>query len=672
MNRRVFHMLWLLALLAVPLVAHGQAPGTVSKPSAFALPEQTVAVLRLPDMGAYVAAMRRQTRLGSVLLSDERQRKLAQLFQEANREEWGELVAGLARFNLQPEDWWKLFAGEVGMAVVLEPRSGQAPLTMILAWLEPGEDLAARLLAAMQKAVAEAGSGDAALRRTDLNLAGFAVMQLTQDVEGTLHDLTPPFEEDGAEQPGAAPDLQPELNQELAKLDEWHLFVTRAGGRLLLGMNVPHNADLVRQRLMAQQNVDWAGLIGDPARNCFARFLAAHQAKDPGVLPRLFATPGMAQALPAGLPLLELVLNPAPLWQLLEQPEDDQLRPVLEQLGLTNLGPMALRMTLDGTTMREGLFVSLPSPRTGVCTLLDQTPVAAEPPAWLAANVTGFSVMGLDLGKVYATVKEIALQAGGIQAQQLFAQLEAQVQIQLQAGPREVLAALGNQITTVTFPPKKGAVADLQAAETFIDLSDRVAVVWQVRDPAICGRLMQLIRAIAPSTQGMVRMADEQGFTGVRIEPPGLGVDMGLFLGKGHMLLGIGSEVCETVMAMISSPPQGTAAFAASPQLARARTLLGPEPAFSYSVSDLSRNLPDVRETLMQLLQAPQALQAVPGVPGLPAQDFSPEDAALLEKLKELIPSAEELEGMLGVSTSLLVINSHGLVARSATELPPP
>ncbi len=672
MNRAVLRTTFLLALLACPLIAAGQAPGTPSKPSAYALPEQTVAVLRLPDAGAYVAAMRRQTRLGSVLLSDERQQKLAQFIQEVNREEWGALVAGLARFNLQPDDWKKLFAGEAGMALVLETRAGQAPLAMVLAWLEPGEDLAGRLLAAMQKAIAEAGTGPDVPRRTDFNLAGYTVMQITQDVTGLLTEESDLFDEGEAEAPENAPDVQGGPEVALAKVDEFHMFVTRAGARLLMGMAVPQSDAYVRQQLLAQQPVDWAGLIADPARTCFARFLAAHQANDRGVLPRLLATPGMAQALPAGVPLMELVLNPAPLWQLLDQPDAASVRPILEQLGLTKLGPVAMRMTLDGTTMREGLFVSLPSPRTGICALLDQTPVPAEPPAWLAANVTGFSVMGLDLGKVYSTAKEIALQLGGPQMQQVFAQIEGQVQIQLQAGPREVLAALGNQVTTVTFPPKRGAAPALEGDEAFPGLSERAAIVWQIRDPAICGRLMQFVQAIAPSTQGMMRVANEQGFSGVRIEPPGIGVNVGLFYGKGHLLLGMGAEVCETVMAMISSPPKGNAAFAASPHLARARALLQPEPAFAYSVSDLSRDLPDMRETLMQLLQAPQALQALPGLPGVPAQDFSPEDAAMMERLKELVPSAEELEGMLGVSTSLMVINSHGIVARSATELPPP
>jgi hypothetical protein len=667
MKRLGMHATILWTLLALPLAAWAQAPGTPSKPSAYALPEQTVAVIRLPDVGAYMAALRRQTRLGQVLLSDERQQKLVQLIQESNREEWGKLMAELGRFNLQPDDWKKLFAGEAGLAVVLEPRSNQPPLAIMLAWLEPGEDLAIRLISAMQKALAE--GGEEAPRRTDFNLAGFAVMQLSQDVEGSLTEEDVQLED---EEPGEDDvEVQPQAEPQRVKLDERHMFVTRAGGRLLFGVAIPQSERYVRQQISTQQNVDFAALISDPARSCFARFLAAHHANDPGVLPRLLATPGMAQALPAGVPLLEMVINPAPLWQLLDQPQLAAARPILESLGLTKLGPIALRTALDGTTMRDGVFISLPSPRTGLCAVLDQTPVAAEPPAWLGASVSGFSVMGLDLGKVYATVKDLALQMGGPQAQQVITQVEGQVRIQLQAGPGELLAALGDKITMVSFPRKRGGAADLAAPEALAGLSERAAVVWQVRDQAICSRLMQFIQAVAPSTQGMMRVANEQGFSGVRLEAPGTGISVGFFFGKGHLLLGMGPEVCETVMSMINSPPQGNDALAASPLLARARRLLPPEPAFSYSFSDLSRELPDMRETLLQLLQAPQALQAVPGIP-VPPADVSPEEAALIEKLKDIIPSAEELEGMLGVSTSLLVINSQGIIARSATELPAP
>ena len=317
-----------LAWLACPLVAAAQAGGTPSKPSAYCLPEQTVAVVRVPNGGAYVSAMRRQTRLGSVLLSEDRLQKLLQLMQESDREGWEQWMAQLARFNLQPADWKKLFDGEAGLAVVLEPRAGQPPLAMVLAWLEPGDDLAGRLMAAMQKAIAEASGREDVPRRTDINLAGFAVMQLTQDVKGSL------VEEEGIDDDeGDAPgNLQPAAPAELAKLDETHLFVTRAGGRLLFGMSIPASQTYVREQLLAQQTIDWTGLVGEPARNCFARFLAAHKANDPGVLPRLLATPGLAQALPAGLPLAEVVLNPAPLWQLLQQPDAAEARAILETL----------------------------------------------------------------------------------------------------------------------------------------------------------------------------------------------------------------------------------------------------------------------------------------------------------------------------------------------------
>ena len=45
---------------------------------------------------------------------------------------------------------------------------------------------------------------------------------------------------------------------------------------------------------------------------------------------------------------------------------------------------------------------------------------------------------------------------------------------------------------------------------------------------------------------------------------------------------------------------------------------------------------------------------------------------AFAAKLKELLPSDEELEGVLGVSVGQTTVNEHGLSSQSAVELPAP
>ncbi len=40
-------------------------------------------------------------------------------------------------------------------------------------------------------------------------------------------------------------------------------------------------------------------------------------------------------------------------------------------------------------------------------------------------------------------------------------------------------------------------------------------------------------------------------------------------------------------------------------------------------------------------------------------------------KVKELLPSDEELDGATGANVSRMIVNQHGLVYQSALELPP-
>jgi hypothetical protein len=85
--------------------------------------------------------------------------------------------------------------------------------------------------------------------------------------------------------------------------------------------------------------------------------------------------------------------------------------------------------------------------------------------------------------------------------------------------------------------------------------------------------------------------------------------------------------------------------------------MLSPAPARLFSIGDATHTggtLGLVREFLV----------------GLEAGDVTPDSREFLEKLRPLLPSAADMEGMFGVSTSLLEATDTGLSYRSAWELP--
>ncbi|MGH7193565.1 MAG: hypothetical protein ACREJM_08540, partial [Candidatus Saccharimonadales bacterium] len=120
-----------------------------------ALPDETALVVRLPSGAAFVDALRQQTKLGAVLLSADRLDRLAEAVVSSSPEEWDEWRQTLGRYDLKPEDWRELVRGEVGFAVALEPRADREPLVVGLGWLDAGDDVSQRLLAAVQAVVAD-------------------------------------------------------------------------------------------------------------------------------------------------------------------------------------------------------------------------------------------------------------------------------------------------------------------------------------------------------------------------------------------------------------------------------------------------------------------------------------------------------------------------------------
>lgn len=373
-----------LALLAAA-TASAQA-----RPAVECLPENAVLAIRIPSGRAFFEALRERTHLGQVAFDRERVAKLVEAVRSDNDEEWKQFAEGLGKLNLQPDDFSKLFDGDVGFALVVEPRGDRAPLAVGLAWMEPGEDLAQRLLAAIQKGVAEQANEERATVRVDLELSGQEVMRLTDPVFGSDKDPSAIDPADFVGEDGNF-DLekfqkQQEEGQEegqIVQLDQRQAFFARLGGRLVVGTTFPQSQSEARKLLKEPgAKIDFAELSGqEEATGVFARFLAAHGgAAGAGGLPAL-ATPGLAAALPDGVPFIEIVGDPRPALALAPRDEASPQVRAMKSLGFDQLGPVAYRMALDGTSLRSGFFVSSPEPRAGLWKLLDQTAVRAEPPA---------------------------------------------------------------------------------------------------------------------------------------------------------------------------------------------------------------------------------------------------------------------------------------------------
>lgn len=656
------------------------------RPSWECLPAETVAVVRLPKPAAFLEAARKQTRFGTVALSPERMQKAwemiaPRLWPADDAQAESDADAGtarldelLGRYGLTMADVSAGFAGDAGAGLVVKTRGdGLPPLALLVTWIEPGAEPAGRLLAAVKQAAEEAAAeGDEpAVRRIDVTMAGHDVVWLAQPVmrlEGSITvdgEVTPEKLRELRKQAEARARTTKPVQTGLA-----HTFCTVVGDRLLMCQTLP-TANPAGVKLGVgpdgEMKVEVATTTpqgprdferesgGDEARGIFEQFLAAHATADESPLMAVMQAPGLQEAMPAGLTLLDVMLDLGSLVKRIAADAEGAAKG-MAAAGIDGLGPLAWRHTLDGDVYRQGLFVALPAPRGGAMRILEQDADASLVPSFITSEAVDLTQISLDLGQAYKTIREIAVAQGGEETANMFTAAEMQAQGWLGLDLPGVLSAFGTRHWIIAYPPQvAAALAEARKARAepgpLADMPtiDRLAVVWEVTDEAPFQKILQ---RLAPLAQAEI--VEEQGFRGIRM-PNGPAV----FVGQQHLVVAIGDDSLEKTLAAIRTPPSGDASLRESDAVARAAAILPPAPARLFSIGDATRTggtLGLVREILA----------------GLEGGDVTPAYREFLEQIRPLLPSAADMEGMFGVSTSLLETTDTGLSYRSAWELPSP
>lgn len=636
------------------------------RPSWECLPEETAVLLRMPQPAEFLEAIRDRTKFGAVAMSEPRLQGFWKLLLDKFRSdgaagELEDLDEALGRYDLRQEDLPAAFRGDVGAGFVVRRRdAGLPPLVMMLMWLEPGEESAARMVTAAQRKLEEDIAEDetGTTKRVDLEMAGHEVLWMVEPVMGIdptgldLGDVKINEDDEEAIEKRLA-ELQARVrNAKLVKTGHTYGFLARLGGRLAVGQTLPATPSAA-QRAAEERDFDVEGGAED-AKETFERFLAAHTDTGRSPLAEVLETPGMAGALPQGLSLLDVVIDPRVVMKAFD---DEPTKAGLAMIGAESLGPIAWRQTLDEGRYRSGIFASLPAPRTSLMRILDQECDASEVPSFVNREAIDFTQISLDLGKAYETVKEYAVsQRDGEQAANMFAAVEMQAQGWLGVELPRLLTSLGSRHWIVSYPPRVAeAFAEARRArgqnggQQARQIADRVAVIWRITDDAPFGKILQRLAGMAGGD-----LQEEQGFRGVRI-PDGPAV----FLGQDHLVVGIGADSLEKTLTAIRNPPAGESSLRESDVPRRAADLLPLEPARMFGVSDSSRaggTLGMLRDMVLSLV--PEDVEE-------PYRD-------LLAGVQKILPSDEEMEGMFGVGATTLRADDNGVSLQTAWEMPSP
>lgn len=635
--------------VAVVMVASVAAAADL-RPSWECLPADTAVMLRVPGARAFWETLQKQTKFGSVALRPERLESLWKILSDAAKSEGDDsledLEESLRKDGLELADLAKLFDGEIGMGIVAHARAEQPPVPMLLAWVEPGEEVAKKLLGSMQRQ-AEESDEEPRTTRIDAEIAGhtvttFAVPVTELDVEAFKMDTEDEDLDEAAIEARLEAHVARLKEAGLKKTGERHVLVTVMGGRLLIGGG---NVKLEEKG---------GGEEAEELRKVFGMFLEAHSESGESALAPVLREPGIAAATLPGTPLLEALVAPAVLMAAAEQNEAG-FRSKLAEVGLDDLGGIVQRVSFDDGRWRSVMAMTMPAPRHGLFQMLDQPCDASEVPAFVTRETADFTQLSLDLGVAYKSVRQLLLeQAEGEQVANMFSVADVQSQAWLGVDVATVLSGLGSRHWILTFPPNVAeAMAQARAAaddaEAEVKLADRMAAVWQVADDA---PYLKLVARLAQLAGG--QLEDEQGFEGVRI--PG---GAAFYVGRGHLVIAVGEGTLEKTLAAIRTPPQGDTSFRESDVPRRAAELLPARPARMYGVSDSTRT-GGTLGTLRDLAA------------NLDADDVDEEFRSAFVALKELLPTAREMEGMFGIGAALMRMTDDGLLYESSWEMPSP
>ena len=593
------------------------------RPSYECLPETTVAAVRVHDPEKTVEAFRTNTRLGQVFFAPDRIARAIDLFKAQDPEQWEELQEKLGELGLEPGDLLDMYAGEMGFAVSTVPNEDSSIHIAMYIWSEPGAEASNKLITAIDRAMETADEDDSVPTRTDLEMAGQDVILLT--------DTDEPI----------------------------NFFIAPIGDRFIamLTAYVPGpGAD--------ETDADFEA-ITDHAAADMARFIAAHlgDAEGETFAQRILETPGMAASLADGQPILEFYIDVRPMMSIADQiqlPDQDmdQIKKVINTLGLDSLSTMGTRMTLDGQVLRSSSFIAATAPRRGLMKLLDQPAFQPGVPNWVPAAVVDYTHMSIDGAAAWELAQEVMIEIGGEQAQAFIdQQIEMNVQGFAQEDLATVLAGLGNRVHVLTFAAPMDFSGEDRTANIGITDTSRIAIAWQLENEPLWERLMMGFTGLSMMSQGAIVPTEEQGFTGLRLGEK-TNADGGLVIGKGYLVLGIGKNVLTPVLSALSSPPEGPGALANSDAYQMVRDAVDAKPGIAYQFTDSQRYMTVMYDSFRNGFE-------------MQLEYKSDEDRERFTQWIELMPTRDEFLSSFGPASGQSYVNEHGMFSEGFIILPP-
>jgi hypothetical protein len=147
----------------------------------------------------------------------------------------------------------------------------------------------------------------------------------------------------------------------------------------------------------------------------------------------------------------------------------------------------------------------------------------------------------------------------------------------------------------------------------------------------------------------------------------------GIFVGKGYLVLAYGSGVVEQILSVLNNPPHGEAALRESEVYERAESLLALQPGMLFQLADGSRYSQMLVQELNDAIDQFEQMEglAITAEDGGEGEEERVNGGIPYDLLRRLVPEEADVDQMLGVIVTQMIVGDDGVMIQRVTELPP-
>ncbi|MDQ8203755.1 hypothetical protein [Pelagicoccus sp. SDUM812003] len=381
-------------------------------------------------------------------------------------------------------------------------------------------------------------------------------------------------------------------------------------------------------------------------------FLAAQQGDGGEFLSSFYSDPAINAVRPDFEPRIEVLGDVGALLEFVPQKGAQ----FVEALDLKSFTKLAAWSGLVDMEERSTLFLGAPSPRRGLAALIDGESFEFQPPEWVPASVNTFSAFSFDLNEVYQLLLDIAKKFAPPEVvEQQVAQLNAQLGMMLQTDMDTLLSSFGKRAYVAEFPVETLSIDLGTGASMEVAKAPQVIVMDFSRPEILQAGLAMMGGMLAGNPNAGIEIIDEQGFSGIRSSSGPQGV-VTVAHGMGKLVFAVGGDTTASrIFSALNSVPEGEEALVNDPEFREylSQNPVKPGVAFSVTRGDKAlQNMIPALETLSKTMQA----------------SGQEDQHELFEELIDLLPTKEELDGLLGIGLTRMYFNEAGLVVEGVSQ----